>query len=144
MPLGQIGRTSTADVTMTFPTLTAKSYKCQFNVFSVRAVTPAIERITFCNEANRDRDPGDTTYIVTFAGLLKKGVDGLNGQAVLPLLLLNPYDVPGTWQYDTGCSVASAGWDFEDCTGVRAAGVDATFAGSCSSTLAATIAWVIA
>jgi len=145
MALTQIGRTSTADVLLTLPSLTSKSYKCQFSQFSVRAVTPPIERITFCNEANPERDPGDTTYIITFAGLLKKGVDGTDGTAILGILLTNPYAVPGTFQFDTGCSIASAtGFDFEDVTGSRIAGVDAVFAGSCSTSEAVTLAWVIA
>lgn len=144
MALTQIGRSSTADVLLTLPTLTSKSYKCQFSQFSVRAITPPIERVTFCNETNPDRDPGDTTYIITFAGLLKKGIDGSNGIAMHAILLTNPYDVPGTWQFDTGCSIAStAGFDFEDVTLVRTAGIDAVFAGSCSTRQTVTLAWVI-
>jgi hypothetical protein len=144
MSLTQIGRDSTADVLLTLPTLTSKSYKCQFFTFSVRAVTPPIVRTTFCNESNPQQDPGDTTYIVTFAGLLKKGVDGSNGIAILAQLLTNPYNVPGTWQYDTGCSVAATDWAFKDCEGTRTAGIDATFQGSCDTTSDATLAWVIA
>ena len=145
MALTQIGRESTADVLLTLPSLTSKSYKCQFFQFSVRAVTPPIERITFCNEENPDRDPGDTTYIVSFAGLIKKGVDGTDGIALHAILLTNPYDVPATWQFDTGCSIASAtGFDFEDVQLTRTAGVDAVFGGSCSTRRAVTLAWVIA
>jgi hypothetical protein len=144
MSLTQIGRSSTASVLLTFPTLTSKSYTAQFNLFNVRAVTPPISRVTFANETNPTNDPGDTTYIITFAGLLKKGIDGSNGTALLGILLTNPYAVPGTWQYDTGCSIAStAGFDFQDCSGTRAAGIDAVFSGSCSTTQTVTLAWVI-
>lgn len=145
MPLTQIGRTSTADVLLTLPTLASKSYRCQFFLFTVRAVSTAIQRTTFCNETNPEREKGDTLYVVTFAGLLKKGIDGANGYAVLGVLLTNPFAVPATWQFDTGCSIASAtGFDFEDVQGTRTAGIDATFAGSCSTTQAVTLAWVIA
>lgn len=150
MPLTQIGRSSTADVLLTLPSLSSKSYKCQLSQFAARAITPPISRVTFCNEANPSRVAGDTTYIVTFAGLLKKGIDGTDGTAMLGILLTNPYAVAGTWQFDTGCSIASAvsgtgtGWDFEDVTGQRTAGIDAVFAGSCSTTGTVTLAWVIA
>lgn len=146
MPLTQIGRTSTADVLLTLPTLTSKSYRCQFNLFNVRAVTPPIVRTTFCNEANPQRDAGDTTYVVSFAGLLKKGIEGTAGTAtaLVGILSTNPYNVPGTWQADTGCSIAGTDWAFEDVSWTRAAGIDATFGGSCSTMSAVTLAWVIA
>lgn len=144
MALTQIGRTSTADVLLTLPTYSSKSYKCQMATFSVRALTPPIIRTTFCNETNPQQDPGDTTYIATFAGLLKKGIDGSNGVAMLGILLTNPYTVPGTWQWDTGCSIAATDWNFKDVSGQRTAGIDAVFAGSCDTFSAVTLAWVIA
>lgn len=143
MPLATINRNSTADVTMTFPSLTSKSYKAQFSRFDVDASTPEIDVTTFAGEVNGEFEQGPNSTTVTFAGITKTGVDGTNGTAAVGILLSNPQNVVGTWQFHTGASVAST-WNFNRCTVSRPAGVASTFAGFARSTATVTIAWPIA
>lgn len=140
MSLTTVNRSSVADVKLTLPGGSLKSYKAQFNRFGMRAVTPEIDITTFAGEVNGETDQGATRYIVTYAGITKTGIDGSNGEAVHADLLTNPPNVASTYQWATGATLAGT-FNYNDHSIERIAGTVSVFAGAGVSNGTVTIAW---
>jgi hypothetical protein len=134
------GRNSQANFTIDFGA-GPLSYKCIFSTFLIDATTDQIPSSTFCSEPNEEFEPGNTTIVVTVAGLLKKGT-GASGQPAGDKLILipPPQKTPIVAQYDVGCTIGFTA-NFRRATANRVANQNSVMTGEAFSTGVIAVVW---
>lgn len=127
----QIGRgTPTADIN-----IAGTSYRGQSTFFSIRCLTPQLESSTFQDEPNTATEPGDVTFLATFAMLLKQGAGAW--LSFFP----GPQKVASTYTFATNATVGGT-WSYDDVLAARPVNANATLAGTARSSGVVVVTWV--